>query len=115
MSGFSTQIIAILQRDQKISDAQASELNAAAVAGENVERLLVERKIVNEDELLRLRGQLLGLPVISLIGREIPAAILTTLPRNLAERYQAIAFERDGNRITIGLTDPTDTAVAEAL
>ena len=115
MSGFSTQIIAILQRDQKISDAQASELNAAAVAGENVERLLVERKIVNEDELLRLRGQLLGLPVISLIGREIPAAILTTLPRNLAERYQAIAFERDGNRITIGLTDPTDTAVVEAL
>ncbi|MDO8599176.1 MAG: GspE/PulE family protein [bacterium] len=115
MPGLSTQIIDALKRDQKISDAAASELSAAAASGADVERLLTERKLVSEDELLRLRGQLLGLPVVSLIGRDIPIAILTVLPRNLAERYQAIAFEREGNRITIGFTNPTDPAIVEAL
>lgn len=115
MPGLSTQIIDALKRDQKISDAAASELSAAAASGADVERLLTERKLVSEDELLRLRGQLLGLPVVSLIGRDIPIAMLSVLPRNLAERYQAIAFEREGNRITIGFTNPTDPAIVEAL
>jgi len=115
MPGLSTQIIDALKRDQKISDPQASELEASAAAGGDIERTLVDQRIVSEDELLRLRGSILGLPVISLIGREIPPAILSVLPRNLAERYQAIAFERDGNRVTIGFTNPTDPAIVEAL
>ncbi|MDP3771540.1 MAG: hypothetical protein Q8R16_04520, partial [bacterium] len=104
MSGMASQIIEALKQDQKLSDAAASELTAAAAGGQDVERLLLERKLLSEDELLRLRGRLLGLPVVSLMGREIPPAILTTIPRNLAERYQVIAFEREGNRITVGLT-----------
>jgi len=115
MSGMTSQIIDTLKRDQKLSDTQASELAAAAAGGQDVERMLLDRKVLSEDELLRLRGRLLGLPVVSLSGREIPVEILTTIPRNLAERYQAIAFEREGNRVTVGLTNPTDQQTVEAL
>lgn len=110
-----SQIIDALKRDQKLSDAAASELTAAAAGGQDVERLLLDRKLLSEDELLRLRGRLLGLPVVSLMGRDISPAILMTIPRNLAERYQVIAFEREGNRVTVGLTNPTDQQTVEAL
>ncbi|MDO8621923.1 MAG: GspE/PulE family protein, partial [bacterium] len=54
-------------------------------------------------------------PVVSLMGRDIPPAILTTIPRHLAEQYQVIAFEREGNRVTVGLTNPTDQQTVETL
>ncbi len=110
-----SQLINELKRDGKLSDPQASELTVAAEQGQDVERLLIERKLVTEDELLQLRGKLLGLPVVSLIGRAIAPDLLTTIPKHLAERYQAIAFERDGRRVTVGLVNPTDQRVVEAL
>ncbi len=110
-----SQLIDQLKRDGKLSDSQTSELMVAAEQGQDVERLLLERKLATEDELLQLRGKLLGLPVVSLIGRAIPPDVLTTIPKHLAERYQAIAFERDGTRVTIGLVNPTDQRVVEAL
>lgn len=109
------QIIELLTKEQKITDALAGELRAAAHEGENVEQILLNKKVLTEEELLRIRGKLLGLPVMTLMGREIPSAILSMLPRNLADRYQAVAFEREGNRMTVGLVDPTDQRVVEAI
>lgn len=110
-----SQIITQLREEQKITDAVAAELREAARQGENVEQILLNKKLLNEEELLRLRGKLLGLPVTTLVGREIPPDVLTTLPVSLAERYEAVAFEREGDRITVGLVDPTDQRVVEAL
>lgn len=111
----SQQLIDELKRSGKLSDPQGTELSAAAAGGQDIERLLMERKLMSEDELLQLKGKLLGLSVVSLIGRAIPPETLTTIPKHLAERYQAIAFEREGSRVTIGLVNPTDQRVVESL
>lgn len=110
-----TQLIDELKREQRISDAAASELSLAASRGEDIEHTLIERKILTAEDLLRIRGKLLGLPVVSLIGRDITQDVLILLPRKLAERLHAIAFERDGEQVTIGLVDPTDQQAVEAI
>ncbi|MDO8462867.1 MAG: GspE/PulE family protein [bacterium] len=110
-----TQLLHHLQSEGRITEGEVAELVAAAKQGEHIERALIDRKLVTEDELLRLRGQLLGLPIMTLVGTVLPVSILETLPRTLAERYHAIAYEREGNRITVGLVDPTDQQSVEAL
>lgn len=108
-------IITALRRDGALTDAVASDLTAAAARGSDVERLIVERGIRTLDDLIALKGKLLGIPVVSLIGRELPPETLTAIPRKIAERFHAIAFAREGNRITVGLVDPTDQQAVEAI
>ncbi|MFH1430375.1 MAG: GspE/PulE family protein [Candidatus Uhrbacteria bacterium] len=109
------QIIDYLKKEKKVTAEVAEELEGASKQGQRIDRLLLDRRIITEDELLRLHGQFLGLPVITLIGKSIPKTILETLPHSLAERYHAIAFERDGNRVTVGLVDATDQQIVEAI
>ncbi|MDO8425047.1 MAG: hypothetical protein Q7T01_00830, partial [bacterium] len=57
------QILDYLQDEGRIDAAEASRLLVAAKQGEHVERALLDRKLLTEEELLRIRGKLLGLPV----------------------------------------------------
>ncbi|MBI2482628.1 type II/IV secretion system protein [Candidatus Uhrbacteria bacterium] len=110
-----SQLIPYLEREHQVTAAIAADLAAADARGEDIGKILIEQKLLSEDDLVRIQGKLLGLPVISLVGRDIPLTVLRVLPRHLAERYQAIAFEREGNRLTVGLVEPTDQRTVEAL
>ncbi|MBI4433707.1 type II/IV secretion system protein [Candidatus Uhrbacteria bacterium] len=109
------QLVSYLQQEHRVTDAVAAELAAADAQGQDVEKIILERKLLSEDDLVRIHGILLGLPVITLVGRDIPSTVLRVLPRALAERHQAIAFEREGNRLTVGLVEPTDQRTVEAI
>jgi type IV pilus assembly protein PilB len=110
-----SQIIDHLVAGGKLSEAAATELAAAALRGEDVTHELLERKVITDAELLNLRGKLLGLPVVQLVGRDIVPAVLETLPQHLAKRYQAVIYEREAQQALVGLVDPTDQRAVEGI
>jgi type IV pilus assembly protein PilB len=107
--------IRALARDHKLVADVVTALTDAAARGEDVERMVVERGIATADDLLALKGKLLGLPIVSLIGRAIPPEVRAALSARIAERFHAIAFEREGNRVTVGLVDPTDSQAVTSI
>lgn len=108
-------ILPALEQDGKLTAEQAAEFHRAESDGQDAAALLITRGICTDRELRERLATALGLPLLSTGDRVISTNVLALLPRNLAERYHAIALEREGDLVTIGLVDPTDPTTVEAL
>ncbi len=70
---------------------------------------------VTEEALTQLKGALLGVPYVDLAGRTIAPAVLNRLPLSVAEHYQMVAFDRQGDELQVALVDPQNFKAIEAL
>ncbi len=81
----------------------------------NLERALVERKLVQEEDLARAKAEGLGVEFVDLIGRQVDAETLNIIPKSVAETYQVLAYELSGPSIKIAYVDPLDAGAVEAI
>lgn len=83
--------------------------------GVEPDKLILEKGLVSEEEIVKARAEILGVPYVSLEGRTITSDILSLLPENVAKRYHLIPFEKDVSSISVALIDPLDQQVLEFL
>lgn len=83
--------------------------------GESEEKVIKDSRLVEEEKLTEIKGKVLGVPYVNLIGKDIPGDILNIVSRDVAENYQAISFEKADNVLRIGLVDPRNFRAIEAM
>jgi len=77
--------------------------------------LIIEQKIVSEEEILKAKGQVLNIPVVDLSDQQIDNKILNILPEEIARSYNLVPFAQRDNEIKIALLNPQDYKAIEAL
>ena len=77
------------------------------------EDLLLQKKLLTEDQLLALKSELLGAPVVDLTKEQIPQEILNLVPEPIAHRHQVISFAKTKEELSLAMTDPTDLQTKE--
>ena len=82
---------------------------------ESLERALLERKLVQEEDLARAKAESLGLEFVDLLGRQVDADVLNIIPKAVAETYQVLAYELQGSALKVAYVDPLNAAAVEAI
>lgn len=108
------QLIAFLL-DAGIGDKDDLETaqKEAEKSGKKIESVLLEKKIVSEDELIKLKAYILGVPFVNLEGEEVPPETLKIIPEPIARRYNIVAFRKKGKDLEVAMTDPEDLQTIE--
>ena len=97
--------------------AKKDQLDAAqkeaASAGKKIDEVLIEQKIVTEEELIKLKAYILGIPFVNLEKEVIPLEVLSIVPEPIARKYSVVAFRKDGSNLEVAMTDPEDIQTIE--
>lgn len=78
---------------------------------EDLEKLLVSKGLITEDDLRRMQAYVLGIPFVNLKGKKIPFEVLSLIPEPIARNNNIIAFKKDEKTLEVAMLD-TDDLVA---
>ncbi|MBU4480386.1 GspE/PulE family protein [Patescibacteria group bacterium] len=74
----------------------------------DVGKALVDLGKITEDELRRIKGHILGIPFVSLIGQKIDFDILSVIPEPIARTHNIIAFKKTPKELEVAMLDVDD-------
>ncbi|MFH1509812.1 MAG: GspE/PulE family protein [Candidatus Nealsonbacteria bacterium] len=81
--------------------------------GQEVEDVLVSEKIVPEEEMIKMKAYILGIPFVNLEKEKIDDNILKIIPEPIARSNNIIAFRKNGNILEVAMLDPEDLRTIE--
>lgn len=97
------------------TDAVAQLEGDAAKEKKDLESHLIDSGIISEEDLVKQKGELYGLPYVDLVRTEIPQDVLIILPQSAAENYGMVVFAKQDHTVKAALTNPGDFRALEAL
>lgn len=119
VSGVSQQqkdLLDFLVSRQKISAATATEVLAEhETSGKSVDDIIAEKSLINIEDFVKTKAEFLSFVYIDLADKTINEETLNLVPANIAEHYKMVAFEREGNRVKVGLMDASNFKAIEAM
>ena len=99
-----------------LSSDVAEELRKRAVEEKRtLEELMIEDKLIDEEKLNAVKAELLEVTAADLKGKDIPDKVLKLIPREVAENYQMVAFQKIGKELHVGLVNPQNFKAIEAV
>ncbi|MBL4827217.1 MAG: MSHA biogenesis protein MshE, partial [Spongiibacteraceae bacterium] len=99
----------LLIKNQLISESQLSEALASQKgSGKKLGRALIDLGFIEEDAMLRLLSEQLGVPFIALENYDFQPEITQCLPETYARRYRALVLTKEDGHLIVGMADPTD-------
>lgn len=111
-------ILSVLLDKNIISQEVAQEIRLSSLnSGRPVAEIIHSRNLVSDDDLIKIKAEVLRLPYINLTSKGISPEILTLIPEPVARKYKLIPFEldRESGRLKVAMTDPLDLPVIEFL
>ncbi len=75
--------------------------------------VLIKQKILTQEQLIKLKAYILGIPFVSLEKEIIPKDILQIIPEPIARRHNIIAFRKKDNELEVAMLDPEDLQTIE--
>ncbi len=109
-------LLDFIVRQNVLSLQTASEIMAEiGSSNKTADEIILERNLINVEEFVKLKAAFLNFPYIDLADREVPEQILNIIPTSVAEHYKMVAFDRDQNRLKIGLVDGDNFKAIEAM
>jgi len=69
-------------------------------------KVMVEQKMISEDELLSLLSNQLFIPTLHLSKYKFDPEIVNLIPERIAKQYNIIPLSRIGNTLTVAMSDP---------
>ncbi len=91
---------------------QAAE-EAHEQTGEPLLQTVLKRKLITEQNLLKLYAKSVDIPYVDLRDVAISHDILTKIPERIARKYQAVLFGQDGTTLQLAMADPEDFQAAD--
>lgn len=101
----------ILASEHTLSPEQMDKLHIEAVnKGESVDKVLLESRMVNEAKYFEARAKLTQIPFTAIATLPIAPEALSMVPKNLAERFNILAFayDKNTNTLSVVMSDPLD-------
>jgi type IV pilus assembly protein PilB len=92
-----------------VTEAQIKEaLKVQKETGERLGRILVQKNIISEDNMVQLLAEQLGIPRVNLNDYLIDPQIIALVPEDLARRYILIPLFKVGDVLTVAMSDPSN-------
>lgn len=82
---------------------------------QEVTDLLLDQKILDEEDVAKARAAFLNLPYVDLRTVNIPEAVLAIIPEESRTFYRMVPFDLKANNLKVALEDPSNIQALEAL
>ncbi len=79
----------------------------------NLSDVILDQKIVTEEELIKLKAYILGIPFVNLAKENVPPEVLKIIPEPIAKKNSIVAFKKHGMDLEVAMTDPEDVQTIE--
>jgi type IV pilus assembly protein PilB len=107
MKSLKENLIEILLQNKLVTQEQLDKaLEIQKRKASSLRRVLVEEKIVSEEELLSLLSNRLYIPTLHLAKYKFDPEIINLIPVHTARQYSVIPLSRIANTITVAMADP---------
>ncbi len=77
------------------------------------EALLIDRGLVQDKDLLEVKAELFGVPVVELKDLKIEQEVLQLVPEPIARRHRVISFAKDKDGVSLAMMDPGDLQIKD--
>jgi len=108
-------VLDVLATEGAITLTQAAEIRREARKnGVSIEDELFSRGLAEAD-ILKARGEALGLPIIDLSGKKVEFNLLKAVPEESARRYKFVPLGIEEGVLHVGMLQPDSMEAMEAL
>ena len=80
---------------------------------QKIEDVLVSEGLISQQELIKLKAYILGVPFVNLEKEAIPPEILKIIPEPIAKSHNIVSFRKTGNDLEVAMLDPEDLRTIE--
>ncbi len=77
------------------------------------EDFLLSRGLIKEEELIKLKAYILGIPFVNLEKEKISSDVLKIIPESIAKNHNIIAFRKQNNSLEVAMLNPEDLKTIE--
>ncbi|HEU5192199.1 MAG TPA: ATPase, T2SS/T4P/T4SS family, partial [Methylomirabilota bacterium] len=92
-----------------ISRAQLDQaLESQRGSGEKIGAVLTRLGFLTEEQLTEFLSKQYGIPSTSLSQLDIDTDVVSLVPAQIARKYEVLAIKREGNALTLAMSDPTN-------
>jgi hypothetical protein len=104
----------LLLNSNKVKLGAIEEAEAAhEQTGEPLLQTVLKRKLITEQNLLKLYAKSVDIPYVDLKNVKISHDVLTKIPERIARKYQAVLFGQEGTTLLLAMADPEDFQAAD--
>lgn len=102
---------------RKVIDEQSLGKLAQEASSQDsdIGRLLIENKLISEEDLLKIKSDVYKIPSIDISKADIPKETLLVISEDVANFYKFVPFEKKDDVLKVGLLNPEDIDALEAL
>ncbi len=103
-------------RYEKLQEKIAAKYgNGELVSVQQIADLVLDQKILDEEDVAKARAAFLNLPYADLRSLPIKKEVLTVIPEESRNFYKMAPYELSGNSLKVALADPSNIQALEAL
>src|SRR5579871_5886253 len=103
------------QTMERLQKAKEKSNAGASLSPGEVGALLLDEKLLDEEDVAKARAAFLNLPYVDLRKIQVSPTVLNMVPEESRNFYHMIPFELDGKDLKVALIDPGNLQALEAL
>lgn len=116
MKSFSERITDALISDGLLTEAQLREIQELQKKqGGRLLKLLLERGVVTEQDMMIGMARCLNTPPVSLPKIHVPSEVLDLIPREMVQTYKMVPVARLGRKLYVAMADPLNVLAMDEL
>jgi len=116
MKSLKENLIEILLQNKLVTRQQLDHaLDTQKQQGISLRKVLIQEKLISEDQLLSLLSNRLYIPTLHLTKYKFDPAIVKLIPEHTSRQYKVIAFSRIANTLTVAMADPLNIFAVDDL
>jgi len=116
MKSFSERIADALLADGLLTQEQLDEmLELQKKQGGRLLKLLLEKQLVTDQDMMVSMGRCLGASPITLSKMHIPQDVIDLIPNDVAQTYKMVAIARLGRKLFVAMADPLNVLALDDL
>src|SRR3989344_4078189 len=90
-----------------------SALKKAQKTSQEVGDVLVSEGLLTQEELIKLKAYILGIPFVDLRKETIPQEVISIIPEPIARKHNIVAFKKTSKDLEVAMLDPEDLRTIE--
>lgn len=103
------QLATLLLEDGLITEDQLDDaLSQQQASGQSLGRVLVDRAVIAEVDLVRTLARQIGLDFVDLDQYPVDASLSSMIPEAVAKRHQALPIGWEDGRLVVAMANPSD-------
>lgn len=109
-----SQLGVLLEQDGLVTRAQLEEaMEEQTGTGKTLGRILVDRGVLREEDLVRVLAQQIGMEFVDLAEEVVDPSVVSMIPEAMARRYQAIPISWRDGKILVAMADPSNVIAVD--